>query len=484
MNSATAAPPNGQINATVHDIRRVFDAQQAHKLKVRHTDADQRRAKIDRLRQALISRRKDIRAALYADFKKSPLEVDLTEVKAVIDEATFAMQHLASWMRPERVKTPAVLFGTQSEIQYQSKGVALIISPWNYPFNLTLGPLIGAIAAGNCAIIKPSEYTPNSSRLMASMIAELFDEREVALFEGDKDVSQELLALPFDHIYFTGSPAVGRIVMKAAAEHLASVTLELGGKSPTIVDETADVEDAAQKIAWGKFTNAGQTCIAPDYVYVHERVRDDFVAALRESIQTYYGDTEVKRRTTPDYARLVNDKHFDRVRRLHQSAVDGGARLIAGGDYNAEDRYFAPTVFTDVPEDRAIMQEEIFGPLLPVLTYRSLPDAIDAINERENPLALYLFTTSKQVEQTVIEHTTAGGTCINDVLLHYLNPHLPFGGAGNSGIGSGHGHYAFKEFSNKRSVLRRTAASGLVKKLYPPYGNLTRKLSDLFVRYL
>jgi len=469
---------NGSAASTETRIDRIFAAQKAHAPALRQTDAAQRKAKIDRLRNGVVARREAIRAALDADFRKPEVETDLTEVKAVADEASFAIDHLESWMQPETVKTPPLLLGTRSEIHYQSRGVVLILSPWNYPFNLTFGPLVAALAAGNCVVLKPSEYTPNASRVMREIVAELFDEREVALVEGDKEVAQHLLQKPFDHIYFTGSPAVGKIVMQAAAEHLTSVTLELGGKSPTIVDDTADVRTAATKVAWGKFTNAGQTCIAPDHVYVHARQHDAFVREVRAAIHRFYGATAEARRSTPDYARLVNDNHFQRIRRFFDDAVTAGATVAAGGEHDAEDRYFAPTVLTNVPDAADVLCDEIFGPILPVVPYRSLEDVLAAINARPNPLALYLFTESDATAETVRTRTSAGGTCVNDVLLHYMNPHLPFGGAGHSGMGAAHGEYAFREFSHTRPVLTRSFGSKLIENVYPPYSSLTRRIVD------
>jgi len=480
-----SATTHGNGHATPDDaIEQVFRAQQAHRPVMRATDATQRRAKIERLRRAILDRRDDIRDALYADFKKAPEEVDLTEIKVVAEFASFAEKNLDDWMAPERVGTPFTFIGTRSEIHYEPKGVALIISPWNYPINLTFGPLIAALAAGNCAILKPSEFTPHASRLMHEMVTELFDEREVALFEGDKTVAQTLLDQPFDHIYFTGSPAVGKIVMKAAAEHLASVTLELGGKSPAIVDDTADVLDAAGKIAWGKFTNVGQTCIAPDYVLVHDRAYDLLVDALRHNIRRFYGASEADRRSTPDYARIVNTKHYERLQHLYADALEAGAAVIDGGDMDPEQQYVAPTLLADVPPHAAIMQEEIFGPLLPIVRYRTLDEALDRINQLPNPLALYLFTESDAIEQAVLNRTTAGTTAINDALLQFFNPNLPFGGVGHSGMGKGNGYFGFKEFSNERAVLQRTTGSAIIKQLYPPYGAKSRKVIDWLVKYL
>ena len=482
--TSTVQSTNGRSAEMSREIRRVFEAQRAYQQTARDADAEQRAAKIQRVHNAVLEHRPAIRDALHADFRKAPQEVDLSEIKITAEFAKHAQAKVAGWMAPEKVRTPPTFLGTSSEIHYEPKGVVLIISPWNYPFNLTLGPLISALAAGNCVILKPSEYTPHSSALLRSMVEELFDEREVALFEGDKTVAQELLDQPFDHFYFTGSPPVGRIVMKAAAEHLSSVTLELGGKSPTIVDDTADVKDAARKIAWGKFTNAGQTCIAPDYVYVHDRVHDDLVEALRGSIHAFFGASSREQRTSPDYARLVNEKHFQRVRQLLDAAVEDGAHVAAGGNTDAEDRYIAPTLLTDVPQNTGVMQEEIFGPVLPILTYRTLDEALGAVNAKPNPLTLYLFTQSDATERAVLGRTKAGNSCVNDTLVNYFNPNLPFGGAGHSGIGKSHGVFGFREFSNERAVLRRTAGSAIMRALYPPYKLTTRKVIDWLVKYL
>ena len=484
--AASADPPVDPVSPVTHtpeELQVLFDQQQAHHRHVRSAPANVRREKIKRIRDGVKARRQTIKDALYADFRKAPEEVDLTEVKAVVDEADFALKHLDAWMAPERASTPPLLMGTSSEIQYEPKGVSLIISPWNYPFNLTLGPVIAAVAAGNSVIVKPSEFTPNSSRVMREMIEELFDPRELVVVEGAVDTAQALLDLPFDHFYFTGSPQVGKIVMRAAAEHLSSVTLELGGKSPAIVDATADVDDAAAKIAWGKFTNTGQTCIAPDYALVHESHREAFVERISHYIQQYYGDTPKARRSTPDYARLVNNKHFGRVEALLSDAVEAGANVAFGGRTDAASRYIEPTVLTDVPKHSRIMDEEIFGPILPVHTFRNLRDAVGRINEKPNPLALYLFTKDEDAESTVLGQTRAGGSCINDVLLHYMNPNIPFGGAGHSGIGMGHGKYAFREFSHARSVLRRSYGSKLMQYVYPPYSSMTRRMIDAALKY-
>ncbi len=476
-------PPPAANAALDAETARVFRLQQENRPRVGSTTAGERIGKLKRLHAALFARRQAIRDALYADFRKAPEEVDLTEIATVSFEIGHTVKHLKRWMKPRKVRTPLTLLGTSSEIRYEPKGLGLIISPWNYPVDLTLGPLVGAIAAGCTAVVKPSEYTPHTARLLKEMLAELFDEGEVAVFEGDYTVAQALLKLPFDHIFFTGSPAVGKIVMRAAAEHLASVTLELGGKSPTLVDETADVEDAAAKIAFGKFTNKGQTCIAPDYVYVHERLHDDFVAALRRHIHAFYGEHAEARASTADYARIVNDRHHRRVRGLYEDALAAGATAAAGGTADPADRFIDPTLLTGVPLEARIMQEEIFGPVLPILPFQTLDEALATINGKPKPLALYIFSNDEDNIERILRQTSAGGTCVNDTLLHFLHPELPFGGVGTSGLGRGHGYATFQAFSNERPVLRQKLKNGPFKKFYPPYTDATRKLIDLLLKY-
>ncbi len=367
------------------------------------------------------------------------------------------MRHLRSWMKPRRVSTPPALLGSRSRIVYQPKGVVLIISPWNFPINLTLGPLVSAIAAGNCAILKPSEMTPHASACMQRIVGDLFDESEVAVIEGDAKVAEELLRKKFDHIFFTGSPGVGKVVMHAAAEHLTSVTLELGGKSPAIVDRTANLDEAAKKIAWGKAMNSGQVCIAPDYVLVDETVRASFVEKLRAA-------------AVYESSLLVNDRHAARINKL------------AGG-LTAEGRRVPLTIMETVAADAPVMREEIFGPLLPVISYRDIGEALRIINEREKPLVLYLFSRERAVIDTVLRHTRAGGSVINDTLIHFYQLNLPFGGVGGSGMGKAHGFFGFEAFSNARGVLEQPTRYSLIQLLYPPYTAFKKKLIDFTLRY-
>ncbi|HKS23271.1 MAG TPA: aldehyde dehydrogenase family protein [Thermoanaerobaculia bacterium] len=447
--------------AVFDDIDRIHDAQQRRRDAVGATSARERIAKIKRLHDALLARRDEIRQALWDDYRKPAAEVDLSEIYPVLGEARHARRHLREWMEPQYVPAPIALLGSRSQIVYEPKGMALIISPWNFPVNLTLGPLVSAIAAGNCAMIKPSEMTPHASACMKRILADLFDEDEVAVVEGDATVAEALLKKRFDHIFFTGSPNVGRIVMHAAAEHLTSVTLELGGKSPVIVDRSANLDEAAKKVAWGKFFNAGQICIAPDYVLVDESVRAPFVEKLRRAIDNLGGDAS--------RGVLVNERHAARVRRMIGST--------------SSDRALPPTIVEQPAADSALMREEIFGPVLPVLPYCTLDDALRIIAEREKPLALYLFSRDRRVQRDVLLRTRAGGTAINDTLLHFYQLNLPFGGVGNSGVGKGHGRFGFEAFSNARGVFEQPTRFSMIQLLYPPYTRLKQKLIDLTLRY-
>ena len=456
----------------IHDL---FRRQHANKAAVKRTTAAQRIAKLQRLRDAITGREQQIRDALFKDFRKAPAEVDITEIVPVLMEIRETTKHLAAWMKPAKVSTPVTLVGTHSAVHYEPKGVVLIIGPWNYPFQLVLAPLIAAVAAGNCVIVKPSELTTHTSKLLVEVLGAVFPEDEVAVVEGDAVETQKLLALPFDHFFFTGSTRVGRIVAEAAAKHLASTTLELGGKSPAIVDDSADLELTAKRLAWGKFVNGGQTCIAPDYILVSEQRERALVDALRTAIANLYGKTAAERRASPDLCRIINARNFDRLKKLLDDTVAQGARVEAGGESDATDRYIAPTLLTGVSPDAPIMAEEIFGPILPILTYKSLGEVAPFINARDKPLALYVFGNELHRVDALIAETTAGGTCVNNTILHFANGNLPFGGVGASGMGNYHGFYGFKAFSHERAVLRQGRVDMLAQ-LYPPY---TAKVSRM-----
>ncbi len=421
------------------------------------------------LKQVIQAAEAQILEALAADLRKPAFEA-MGELLGVVAEINYALKHLRQWVKPQRIATPPLVWPATAKIQAQPLGVVLIIGPWNYPLQLTLIPLVGAIAAGNCAILKPSELAPHTSEVISKLISQHFDSRYIQVIEGGIDTSRALLAEPFDHIFFTGSTAVGKQVMVAAAQHLTPVTLELGGKSPCIVDVDVPLELAARRIAWGKFINAGQTCIAPDYLLVHRQIKADFLVALQKAIHDFYGENPA---SSPDYSRIISAKHFDRLVKLLETS-----QIVAGGETNASDRYIAPTIVDAVSWSDPIMQDEIFGPILPVLEYDQLAEAIAAINQRPKPLALYLFSNDRQHQNQVLQATSSGGVCINDTIMHVVTPVLPFGGVGASGMGRYHGKASFDTFSHYRSVMSRPFQ--LENPLrYAPYGNKLKWLKRL-----
>lgn len=425
----------------------------------------------------------DIRNALQNDFGKPEAETDLSEIYPVTSEITHTIKNLEKWMSPKPVGKPLTMLGTSGKIYLEPKGRSLIIAPWNYPFNLAIGPLISALAAGCTAIIKPSELTPHTSNLLEEMTTALFDPSEVAVIQGEIETSQELLKLPFDHIFFTGSPAVGKIVMKAAAGHLTSVTLELGGKSPVIIDRNTDLKDAAGKILWGKFINSGQTCIAPDYILAHEEILSELMMELKVGIQKMYDSDYNGIEHSPDLSRIVNDKHFNRLTGYIADAEKLGAKIEFGGNYNPATRYIEPTILLEVHDSMKVMQEEIFGPILPVKTYQKLEEAIDYINTGPKPLALYHFGNDKGNHEKVLQETSSGNVVINDCVLHYSHPNLPFGGVNNSGIGKAHGYFGFLEFSNQKGVLKQRVGMTNLTLLRPPYGLKAKQLISSLIKW-
>jgi aldehyde dehydrogenase (NAD+) len=479
-----AAPINRVSNPTLAPerlwplIESTFAAQRETAIQLRNSTADIRIEKLRKLEEAVLANRDAIYRALAEDLRKSEAEADLFDILQVIAGIRHGRRNLTGWMRPQRAQPTMTMLGTRARIFYEPRGVALIIAPWNYPISLLLGPLASAIAAGCPAILKPSEMSPACSALMARMIGETFAPEEIAAFEGNAAVSTELLALPFDHIFFTGSPAVGKVVLAAAAKHLTSVTLELGGKSPVIVDETADLTKSARSIAWGKFANCGQTCIAPDYAYVHESVLQQFAGAMKDAITKMYKNPV----ESDDYCRIVNDRHFTRICRLIDDALASGATVLAGGERDEAQRFIAPTLLGRVTEDAAIMQEEIFGPVLPVLPYRDLAEPIAAINLRPKPLALYVFAKDQDRVSRVLQETSAGGSCVNATILQFGHENLPFGGIGTSGIGNAHGFYGFRAFSHERAVLEDKFS--VVPMLFPPYTRRVKQTMKWIIRHL
>ncbi|MBD2701703.1 aldehyde dehydrogenase family protein [Spirosoma sp. BT702] len=464
------------------ELQAVFDAQHQNAPLMALTTAPERIERIRRIQQWLTSNETAIQQAMYDDFRRPPVEVLVGDLIPIYSEIRHTIRHLKSWMKPQRVPTSLALAGTRSYIHHEPKGNVLIISPWNYPLALAIRPLVLAIAAGNVAMLKPSELTPHTSGLLKRMLTELFPTNEVTVFEGDATVSEALLELPFNHIYFTGSPAVGRLVMTAAAKHLASVTLELGGKSPAFVDESANLKQAAEQIAWGKYFNNGQTCIAPDYLLVHEAVRKPFLESLQERLQKMYQPDNKPVEFSDSYARIVNRRHFERLKMLLDDATSKGAVVTFGGQLNPDQNFIEPTVLENVTPNMRVMQEEIFGPLLPILTYQTLDEAIRIVNQGEKPLALYIHSRNQKHTQYILDHTSAGDTVVNDTLLQFGNMEIPFGGVNNSGIGKSNGFFGFQEFSNQRGVMHRDL--GTIKFLYPPYTDTVKKIAQFIAKYL
>lgn len=468
------------MNYTNNTYATLFNRLKENQYKVGNSSYKERIKKLKALKHALEKTyRYEIIDSIHKDFRKPKVETDLTEIYLVVKEIKYAISNLKSWLKNQPVETPITLFGTSSYIKYEPKGVCLIISPWNYPVNLTFGPLVSAIAAGNTVILKPSEMTPNTSAVMTKIVKEVFEENEVVLVEGEVEVSKELLKLPFNHIFFTGSPAVGKIVMQAAALHLTSVTLELGGKSPTVIHESTNINAAIKNIVWGKFLNNGQTCIAPDYVLIHESIKNEFVDAFKMKVTEYYSNNP---KASDSYSRVVNQKHFNRLVSYIEDAKSKDATIEFGGDVDATTNYISPTLVSNLSEDTKLMNEEIFGPILPIKTYSTTDEVVSYINSKEKPLALYVYAKNKKFIKTIVNNTRAGSSCVNSNALQYSNHNLPFGGSNNSGIGKAHGFFGFQEFSNARSILKRHLPGPLYL-LFPPYTKFKEKLAKATIKW-
>ena len=458
----------------------LFAGQRLTALAWRTSTPAERVLRIGRLLAAIQDHRADLLGAAAADFNRPAAEVSLTELVGIVREAKTAMRYTARWMRPRR-RAPTLLgFGTSAWIRPEPRGRSLIISPWNYPFLLTFGPLISALAAGCPAIIKPSEITPRHAALISRIVSDAFTPAEAAVVEGGATLASSLLALPFEHIFFTGSAAVGKLVMTAAAQHLGSVTLELGGKSPVIIDASADLDQAAKVVMAAKFINNGQTCIAPDHVYVEESVRELFTARCLAWLGRTYGGTAEAQKVNPNLACVVSERHMARLAHLLEEATTAGARVLAGGVIDRDARFIAPTLLTDVPAHVPLMREEIFVPILPLIPYTSLEAVIAAINEAPKPLALYVWSRHNAVADRVIAATSSGGACVNHCLIQFAHGNVPFGGVNHSGLGSAHGQYGFTAFSHERAVVKSRVM--LADVLFPPYTRLKRWMIDWLAR--
>lgn len=431
-------------NTPNEQIVKIAAAQKAFFRSGKTLDIDYRLSALKRLKAAIKRWKKPLIEALWADLHKSYEEAYLTELSIVLGEIDNHIRHLKSWASPKRCSTPLKMFPSRSKVISEPLGNSLIISPWNYPVQLLLNPLVGAISAGCTAILKPSPYVESVSKVIEKLISESFDEEYIAVVQGNRDVNTALLEQRYDIIFFTGSPSLGRKVMAAAAKNLTPVVLELGGKSPCIVDKGADLGTIARRIAWGKSLNAGQTCIAPDYLLVHKDVKEALIAAVAQEFKSLLGDNPKECR---HFVRIVNDKAFDRLVGYLE-----GAEIVTGGEHDKATRYIAPTIIDNVSLDSPIMQEEIFGPIFPVVTFSNIDEAISLVTEREKPLALYYFGDNKTANH-VLKQTSSGGACVNDTIMHIANEKLPFGGVGNSGMSSYHGRESFDVFSHRRAVV-------------------------------
>ena len=457
------------------DIQAAFDRQVAGVTdRRRDFGLSERKDALSKLADVIRNNEAAIVAALAQDFGKPETETILTEIIPVLQEIKHARRHLRGWMRPARVGLSLAAFGTSARVRPQARGVCLIIAPWNYPFILAIGPLISCLAAGNAAIIKPSEMTPATSALIARLMAETFPPDLVCVVEGAVKTSEALLALPFDHIFFTGSPAVGKIVMAAAAKTLASVTLELGGKSPAIIGPDADLKGAADWIVFGKFSNAGQTCIAPDHLFVHASVKDAFLSLLRDRIAKAYGGDRAK----ANLAWIVNAHHAERLAGLLEDAKNKGARVTQGGARDGT--AFEPTLIEAMTPEMDIDREEIFGPILPIMTYNDLDDVIGQINARPKPLSLYIFDRHRGRINQIIQETSSGSVGVNLTMIQFIHNGLPFGGVNNSGLGSAHGHYGFRAFSHERAVMRNHFSA--LPMIFAPYTTGVKRLIEIAKR--
>jgi len=450
--------------STKDEILKCFEKQKEFKYQLRNTDSSYRLNKLKKFKQLVLDKKVEINSALCADFNKPSIETDLTEIMPIISMINLLEKELAKWMKPQKIKAPLLFKGTKSYVQPVSKGNCLVISPWNYPFHLNCYPILTGFAAGNTCMVKPSEYTPNTNKIVAQIFAEVFDEKEVSFFEGEVEVSNILLDLPFDHIFFTGSTAVGSIVMEKASKHLASVALELGGKSPCVVDVNTNIEEASKKIIWGKFINGGQTCVAPDYIVTYKECEEELINECKKRILEFFPKEDFE--TSEDYNHIITQRHADRLLGLVDNAKELGAKIHYGGELKGRVMY--PTLLSDVNKDMKIMQDEIFGPLLPIVSFETKEEMLNYINDFDNALATYVFSDNDRFCADFINNTSSGGVTVNDVLVAVGHPLLPFGGAGKSGIGRYHGYYGFEEFSILKPVMQRNMDLG-TSYFYPPY---------------
>ena len=427
---------------------------------------------LKKLKNSIIANEGEIKKALKEDLNKSESESYMTEIGMTLSELSYDIRHVRGWSKNKRVGTPLAHFPARSFISKEPYGIALILSPWNYPFMLLIEPLIGAISAGNCAVLKPSEFAPNTANVIEKIVKECFEEEYVTVIQGDKDVSQSLIEKKFDYIFYTGGTRVGKIVMQEASKNLVPVTLELGGKSPCIIDEKYSMHLAAKRLLFGKLLNAGQTCIAPDYVLINKNVKDEFINELRKILKEFLGENPVE---NEDYPKIVNERHFERLTNL----IDG-ENVVIGGKSDENLLKIEPTILDNPKIDSKVMSEEIFGPILPVITYEKIEDAIEYIKKFEKPLALYMFTNDKKIQNKILNEISFGGGCINDTIIHIANSNMGFGGVGYSGIGNYHGKRSFDTFSHERSITKKYSLDLPMR--YMPYNDFKDKLVKMFLK--
>lgn len=455
------------------NLEKLVEKQRAYFAEGKTLPVERRLQALERLDKALRDGEEELCRALEADLGKSRIESYMCEVGLTLSELGYVKRHLRSWSRDKRMRTPLAQFHAKSFTVQEPYGVVLVMSPWNYPVLLTLEPLIGALAAGNCCVVKPSAYSPETSAVMAKLLRGIFPEEYVAVVEGGRQENQGLLAQRFDYIFFTGGVNVGKLVMEKASAHLTPVTLELGGKSPCIIDESANLKLAARRLAFGKYLNCGQTCVAPDYVLVHRKVKERFLGYVKEEIVRMYGENPLE---NPDYGKIINRKHFDRLLGLIDEK-----KLIFGGASNTQTLQIAPSVLDNVTPEDAVMQEEIFGPLMPVLTVDSMEEALSFVNSRPKPLAFYIFTQNKKTEQLFLRRASFGGGCVNDTIIHLATSAMGFGGVGNSGMGSYHGKKSFDTFSHEKSIVKKYTWLDLPMR-YQPYTKMKEKMIRTFLK--
>lgn len=461
-------------------INEIYDLQFKNKLNIRNLSVHQRKEYLLRLEKSILKHRSEIEQALFLDLRKSKVEADSTEIFPVLSEIRLFRRKLNRWSKTKSVSNNLIFFGSKAQIQPESLGNCLIISPWNYPFQLCLLHLVACISAGNTAILKPSEFTPATSKILSRIIGEVFERDHVAIVEGEVEQTTYLLSKKFDHIHFTGSPKVGKIVMEAGAKHLSSVTLELGGKSPLIIDGTIPMQEVIEKAVWGKLINFGQTCIAPDYILIKEEFKDPFVIAFIQHLEKIVGKDPSQ---SNNLARIVNLQNYKRLKIIIEDAIEKGAKCPFGNEYREDELYIKPTLLTDISKDAVIENEEIFGPVFPIYTFKKINEVIEFIRLKEKPLVIYIFSSNKSFRNKIERQTSSGSVVVNETLVHILHPNLPFGGVNYSGIGASTGYAGFVDFSHLKPILNVNRIFSPSKFLNYPYNSTTQKIIDYLMKY-